>query len=465
MSSADIGILGLGVMGHNLALNLAGHGFSVVAFDPDEHARERARGDGLNAVASMAGLAGALRTGPRTVLLSVPAGEAVDAALGELSELLEAGDIVIDSGNSHFRDTERRTRDLARKDIRFAGIGVSGGAHGALHGPSIMAGAEASAFDHIAPMLNAIAADFKGEPCCAWMGPGGAGHYVKMVHNGIEYAIMQLIAETWLVLRDVHGLDPKAAARVFADWNKGHLASYLVEITAEVLAMTDRASDRPVVEIIADVAGHKGTGRWTSMATIEAGVAAPTIIAAVNARALSSATQARLAMNGSDRIVAAHGGGSGGDIDDLGKALLCAQVCAYAQGFMLLDSARRDHGWPFELERVAAIWRAGCIIRAWLLEPVMATARNGLGPAGLLATEPTRSMIAEALPGLRATVLAGIAHGVPMPAFTSVMSWVDGFRSANVGASLIQAQRDRFGSHGFERIDRPGQHHLDLKGC
>ncbi|MCB2010567.1 MAG: NADP-dependent phosphogluconate dehydrogenase [Geminicoccaceae bacterium] len=467
MQKTVIGILGLGVMGRNLALNLGDHGHDVRGFDRDAEAVRRAREAGIGVEDDLDALLEALSPAPRIVLLSVPAGDAVDAALGDLGERLDPGDIIVDSGNSHFGDTGRRTAALAERGIHLAGTGVSGGEEGARHGPSIMAGGDEAACARLMPVLTSIAARFGDEPCCAWMGPGGAGHFVKMVHNGIEYADMQLIAECWLLMRDVLGLDAAAASRVFLDWNRGELASYLIEITAEILAMTDRSTGAPILDIIADRAGHKGTGQWTARASLELGVPAPTIIAAVGARALSAATGARAVLSKGER----KAGGEGKaqcprmpDTDTLAGALLCARISAYAQGFMILDAARVTHGWPLDFERIAAIWRAGCIIRARLLGPIMQAAASGPGPAGLAAASPTREMAAGALPALREAVLAGTACGVPVPALTSALGWLDGLHAGNVGASLIQAQRDRFGAHGFARTDREGTHHLEPAG-
>jgi len=460
MGEKDIGVVGLGVMGLALALNLKDNGKKVVGSNRSAGPRERARAAGLDVVDTLDAMATELAR-PRVVLLSVPAGAAVDTVIEGLAPHLEDGDIVIDSGNSHYTDSERRTAELAKRGILFSGTGVSGGEEGARHGPAIMVGCAEQAYGRLKPLFDAIAAKFEGEPCSGWMGPGGAGHFVKMVHNGIEYADMQLIAEIDLVLRDGMGFDEAGSADTFARWNEGPLASYLVEITAEVLRARDPATDEPVVRIIADRAGQKGTGRWTGLSAIELGVPAPSIIAAVQARALSSATAAR------------HEASSGRDhpparIDlsreTLADALLAAKISAYAQGFMLLSAAAQEHGWPFRAGAVAAVWRAGCIIRARLLDDIMHAAERGMGPAGLLAAAPLSGMIDDALPGLRATVAACAKEGIPAPALSSALAWIDGMRAPKVGASLIQAQRDFFGAHGFERIDKEGQFHLDGSG-
>ena len=421
----------------------------------------------MRSSSSLDGLLDSLSREPRIILLSVPAGQAVDNALSELKGRLDPGDIVIDSGNSHFEDTERRTAELAAARIRFAGIGVSGGEEGARHGPSIMAGGEASAFGELAPVLASIAARFDNEPCCAWMGPGGAGHFVKMIHNGIEYADMQLIAESWLLMRDAMGMDAEAASRVFSEWNRGR-ARFLSHrdhgrnpchdgpVDGTSGGRCDRRSRR--------AEGYRAVGIALDPETRRSGTddhrrrqrpehSLPPV-RGVRRWPISRAPRP-------SGTAAGFAGAQAAAPDILGKALLCARIAAYAQGFMILDAARGEHGWPLDFERIAAIWRAGCIIRARLLGPIMQAAATGLGPAGLLAASPTREMVEESLPALRAAVLAGTAHGVPLPAFTSALGWLDGFGTGNVGASLIQAQRDRFGAHGFERVDLPGSHHLD----
>lgn len=457
---ADIGIWGLGVMGRNLAQNLAGHGYSVVLYDPWKAAREAAAG--ALAVAETAAAFAAALSAPRSVLLMVKAGAPVDAAIAELLPLLRPGDLVMDGGNSHYRDSARRAADLAARGIQFLDLGISGGEVGARLGPSIMAGGDAAAFARVAPMLNAIAAQVEGQPCCAYMGADGAGHFVKMVHNGIEYADMQLIAETYLALRDIAGLDHAAMGNAFASWNKGVAGGYLLEITMDILARRDERG-APLLELVLDQAEQKGTGQWASVAALELGVPAPTITEAVAARALSALKAERVVASGllpGPRPARASGEGEA-IVSGLGDALLAGKICAYAQGFAMLAAAAAAFGWPLDLARTAEIWRGGCIIRSQLLTPIAAAFRAEPTPANLLAAPQLRDVLEACQAGWRGTVASAATHGLSVPGLGSALAYYDAYRAARSWANLIQAQRDAFGAHFYARIDRPGTFHTD----
>ncbi|MGR3755759.1 MAG: NADP-dependent phosphogluconate dehydrogenase [Tranquillimonas sp.] len=458
---ADIGVVGLGTMGAALALNIAENGFSVAV-----HNRTSAKiQDLLDRAGSLASrlvaaetpedLIAAL-TPPRMVILMVPAGAAVDQVVATLVPLLDPGDTIVDGGNADFNDTRRRGADLAEKGLHFVGMGVSGGEEGARHGPSIMVGGPADSYARLQPVVEAIAARYEGVPCAAWLGPDGAGHFVKTVHNGIEYADMQLIAEIWGLLRDGAGHGPAQAAEVFAGWRDGPLESYLIDVAVAVLSATDTATGRPAVEVIRDSAGQKGTGRWTVIEALKLGQSASAIEAAVAARAWSSMIAARGA---GARRFGAPGGGGAPDAADLADALLAARIVAYGQGFGLLAAASDHFDWSLDLPRIAEIWRAGCIIRSVLLNDIATAARDGL-PEGLLILAPAFADRLEAtVPALRRVVAAAVAQGLPVPAMTAALAYFDTMRQDRGTADLIQAQRDFFGAHGFDRIDgRPDRH-------
>lgn len=448
---ADIGVVGLGVMGANLSLNLAEKGFRVALFDSDAGKRTAlVNGNDGSFVdcASEQELLAAIRP-PRPVILLVPAGEATDGALASLAGLASAGDLLIDAGNADFHDTRRRTSELEAKGLSFLGMGVSGGAEGARRGPAIMAGGTRESWDRVEPMLSRIAARFGDEPCAAWLGPDGAGHFVKTVHNGIEYADMQMIADVYGLLRDGAGTEDWEIAMIFGEWAKGPLASYLVEITAEVAATIDPASGQPLLSVIADRAGQKGTGRWSVIAAQHLGAAATTIEAAVAARNLSAAGELRSAL-------AAHAAAPVNlPTSDLQDALHAGKIIAYAQGFELLSRASMHYGWELRLAGIARVWRAGCIIRSSMLGDVVA-AFEAQPDAFLLTTPVFRDRIAPLLPGLRRTVSAAALSGIPVPALASALSYADQLSRPRGTANLLQGLRDLFGQHGFERTDRDG---------
>jgi 6-phosphogluconate dehydrogenase len=461
---ADLGIVGLGVMGRSLALNIADRGFTLAAADRSTAALDRLAQDNA-AIAVTADLAAlpALLARPRAILLMVNAGAPVDAVLDQLLPLLDAGDVVIDGGNSHWRDTRRRAIAARPRGVMFCGFGISGGEAGARHGPSIMAGGETAAFVRVAPIFQAIAARHGDRACLAHFGGDGAGHFVKMVHNGIEYADMQMIAEVVHLLRHGLGVAPAELAARFRRWNEGALQSYLTEITADILARSDADTGRPVLDVILDRAGQKGTGQWASEAALELGVPAPTIMEAVAARALSALKEERVAAatRAADRPRPIDAGAASALVEDAAAALQGGRIAAYAQGLALIEAAARSHGWHIDPGEVGAVWQGGCIIRARLLDDVRAAYADEARPANLMLADGPRLRLAEALPGWRRVVGAAIAHGWPVPGLTSALAYHDGYRSPRLWADVIQAQRDYFGAHGIERVDRAGSFHID----
>jgi 6-phosphogluconate dehydrogenase len=465
--NADIGLIGLGVMGRNLALNIADNGFTVAAWDPwpdavrDFSASETVGDRPVSIHGSVIDMVAALKT-PRAVLLMVKAGEPVDAQIADLSGRLEAGDLIVDGGNSHYRDTMRRCMDLEGRGLRFLGTGVSGGEEGARHGPAIMAGGGDEAYARVAPMLEAIAASVEGEPCCAHVGGDGAGHFVKMIHNGIEYADMQLIAEVYFLMKNRLGLSYAEMRATFAEWNQGDLDSYLIEITADILGKTDPESGDPMLDVILDRAGQKGTGVWSSVAALELGVPAPTIAEAVFARALSALKDERLrAAEVLAEPVADFDADPSEFVSALRDALLASKICAYAQGFAVIRAASREFGWSIDLGHVSTIWRGGCIIRARFLDRIREAYARDAKLANLLLDPYFRDIMERSRAGWRRVVATAAADGLPAPALASALAYFDSYRSGRLWADLIQAQRDYFGAHTFERVDQPGTFHVD----
>jgi 6-phosphogluconate dehydrogenase len=464
LQGGDIAVVGLGVMGLNLARNLARHGFAVVGFDLDAGKREQlARVEGAGGrgqpAASLLQMLELLQR-PRRILLMVPAGAAVDSVLADLRPHLQAGDVIIDGGNTRYTDTQRRMGELSGSGILFVGAGISGGEQGALLGPAIMPGGDAQAWPLVRPMLQAIAARAAdGAPCCDWMGAGASGHFVKMVHNGIEYADMQLICEAYALMRGIGGLSAAEAGQVFAQWNRGDLDSYLLAITADILSRTDPDTGQPLVEVILDTAQQKGTGKWATEAALDLGIAAPTMGDAVFARAVSAARTLRAEAAAVLAGPAETSAGAPDLLDQLRLALQGARICAYAQGFQLLTAANAEYLWDLQPGTVATVWRAGCIIRSRVLENIRAAYRRQ--PALnqlLLDPELARTMAACQQP-LRQVVATAALHGVAVPAFMSALAYYDSLRSARLPANLLQAQRDYFGAHGYQRVDRPGSFH------
>ncbi len=465
----SLGLIGLGVMGENLALNFERNGFSVCGFDLDTGKRQRfaQRTQGLQACVAdkLSALVACLQT-PRRILLMVPAGSAVDAVLADLRPLLSPGDVVIDGGNTLYTDTARRIQSLQGSGILYVGSGVSGGEEGALRGPALMPGGSPEAWPVVAPMLQAIAARAEdGQPCCDWMGPGGAGHFVKMVHNGIEYADMQMICEAWWLMKHLLGMTPAQCSETFREWNAGELGSYLIGITADILATQDPETGEALVEMILDTAAQKGTGKWTSQVALDLGVTAPTIADAVFARTISAIKTERVAasvvLTGPTPQASPD---AGTWLPQIHHALLAAKVCAYAQGFALLRAADREYGWGLSFARIAKVWRAGCIIRARLLEDMRRAYEADSALSNLLLDPHFATLMAGAQQDLRQVVSRAALQGVAVPAFMSALSYYDAYRSARLPANLLQAQRDYFGAHTYQRTDRPGQFHTRWNG-
>ena len=465
----SLGLIGLGVMGENLALNFERHGFSVCGFDLDAGKRQqfaqRTRGLQAGVADNLAALVTRLQT-PRRILLMVPAGTAVDAVLTDLRPLLSPGDVLIDGGNTLYSDTARRIQALEGSGILYVGSGVSGGEEGALRGPALMPGGSPEAWPLVAPMLQAIAAKADdGQPCCDWMGPGGAGHFVKMVHNGIEYADMQMICEAWWLMKHLLGMTPAQCSAVLREWNKGELESYLIGITADILATQDPETGDALVNLILDTAEQKGTGKWTSQVALDLGVTAPTIADAVFARTVSAIKAERVAASA---VLICPTPQASQDaarlLPQIRHALLAAKVCAYAQGFALMRAADREYGWGLSFARIASVWRAGCIIRARLLGDMRRAFDANADIPNLLVDPHFAGLMAGAQQDLREVVARAALQGVAVPAFMSALSYYDAYRSACLPANLLQAQRDYFGAHTYQRTDRPGKFHTRWNG-
>ncbi len=458
---ADIGVVGLAVMGENLILNMESHGFTVACFNRttakvDAFLTGRGKGKNLIGCHRLPELVAALAR-PRKVMMMVRAGRPVDDLIGELTPLLEPGDLLIDGGNSHYPDTIRRCQTAAAGNLLYVGAGVSGGEEGALKGPSIMPGGHPEAWPHIQPIFQAIAAKVDdGTPCCEWLGPDGAGHFVKMVHNGIEYGDMQLTAEAYHLMAQGWGMTPAEMAEVFRRWNGGELDSYLIEITADILAKTDDETGRPMVDVILDAAGQKGTGKWTSQAGLDLGVGIPQIAEAVFARCLSAIKEERVAAAG--KLPGPKGGHSGDRsafLADLERAVYAAKICSYAQGYQLLRAASTEHGWNLNFGDIALLWRGGCIIRARFLGDIKRAFDAEPTLANLLLAPFFRDKVAAAQEAWRRTVVAAVEGGIPIPAISTALNYYDAYRCERLPANLLQAQRDYFGAHTYERIDKP----------
>jgi len=463
----DIGVVGLGVMGSNLALNMERHGFRIAGYDLDAgKAQAWITGPAADRQAEIAASPDALMAvlkKPRRVLMMVPAGAAVDSAIAHLKPHLEPGDILIDGGNSWFLDTERRSKELAAEGFNYVGTGVSGGEQGALWGPAIMPGGQPEAWDALAPIFRAIAAKADdGEPCVAHMGPGGAGHYVKMVHNGIEYGDMQLIAESYDILSRGLKLPAKRIAELFAEWNTGELKSYLIEITAEVLAKIDADTGRPLVDVILDEAAQKGTGKWTSQNAFDLGAPIPTINAAVESRILSSLKAERVEAAKVIRGPVAHyQGGAEKLIDAVRAALYASKITSYAQGFGMLRLASAEYKYDLQMGAIARVWRAGCIIRATLLGDITAAFQRNPALPNLLLDDAFRTAVETRQAAWRFVVQVAVELGIPVPAMSASLAYFDAYRSERLPANLTQGQRDYFGAHTYRRTDRPGTFHTE----
>ena len=465
MKECDLGIIGLGVMGRNLVLNFADHGFAVAGYDQQAEAvealRREADGRELLPAADLAEFVRGLRR-PRAILLLVPAGAPVDAVLEDMRPHLAAGDVIIDGGNSFFEDTERRQQQFAGPGIHLLGMGVSGGAYGARHGPSLMPGGPRAGYERVRPLLEVAAARVNDEPCVAYLGAGGAGHFVKMVHNGIEYGTMQLIAETYHLLKQGLGMDDAALHELYAEWNEGELGSYLMEITARIFAKEDPLTGQPLLDMILDVARQKGTGMWTSRSALELQVPAPTIDQGVMMRDLSAHEEERRLVSGALQGARLRAARADRTLPkQLRRAYLGALILTYAQGFTLLQAASQQHEYRFSLAEIARIWRGGCIIRSALLEDIRQAFSSRPDLPNLVLDDGFAGRLAGVHADLRRVVCAGARLGVPVPAFMASLSYFDALRSDWLPANLIQAQRDFFGSHTYERTDREGRFHTE----
>ena len=467
----QIGVAGLAVMGRGLALNLAEHGFAVAGYNRSSEPTEifveagKAAGYTVTGCATLEEFCSVLEK-PRKILLMVKAGAAVDAVLEGLMPYLEPGDIVIDGGNSHYPDTVRRHDACAQKNINFMGLGVSGGEEGARHGPALMPGGDKDAYAQVEKFLTTIAAHVGEDPCCAYIGPGGAGHFVKMTHNGIEYGDMELICEAYYLMRKLLGMSAAEIAEQFKAWNEGELSSYLVDITAHILTVQDPESGNALVDMIAPIAGSKGTGMWTVQEALALGVPLPTIAQAVFARDLSAKSDERTAAK--ERYGCEHAPFTGSDraafLEAIRQALYASKICSYAQGFALLKTASERYDWNLDLGGIALLFRGGCIIRAAFLERIAEAYRAPQPPANLLMDDYFAGKIAAYQPAWRQVVTTAAASGVAAPAFSASLAYFDGYRDAEGPMNLLQAQRDCFGAHTYRRTDKEGSFHFDWLG-
>ena len=462
MPGKEMGVVGLATMGMNLARNLASHGVRVAVYNrtrqrTDEFMSEHGKEGDFAPAYSFEELANAMKP-PRAVLVMVKAGAPVDDSIDALTKVLDKGDTIIDGGNSFFEDTQRRAAAVEKLGLGYIGSGVSGGEEGALHGPSLMPGGTRDSYAHIEEMFNAISAKVDGVPCCTYIGPDGAGHFVKMVHNGIEYADIQLIAESYDLLHNALGLSADELAAVFREWNEGRLQSYLIEITSHVLAKHDDGAQKSLVDAIEDEAEQKGTGRWTSQSALELGVPLTGITEAVFARVLSSQKAQRVRAS---RVLAgpAAGKGASGLVDDIQEALYASKIVAYAQGFEHLVAGSHEYRWDLDLGALATIWRGGCIIRAGFLDRIKEAYEESPDLPSLMLAPFFQQALADAQPAWRRVVKAAVDQGIPIPAFASSLAYYDGYRRERGPANLIQGLRDYFGAHTYHRIDREGAYH------
>jgi len=465
----DIGLIGLAVMGQNLVLNMVDHGYSVSVFNrtrerTEEFMEGEAKGKNVTPAYTLEEFVETLSR-PRKIMMMVKEGAPVDGFIEQLLPLLDEGDLIIDGGNSFFKDTIRRSKALAEKGILYIGTGVSGGEVGARYGPALMPGGQKEAYELVKPIFLAIAAKAganKDEPCCTYIGTDGAGHYVKMVHNGIEYGDMQLICEAYNLMRHGLGMPVDAIQQVFAEWNRGKLQSYLIEITADILAEKDKRTGKPVVDVILDSAGSKGTGKWTSQSALDLGIAAPTIVEAVFARYISAIKDERVAASAQLPGPARK---FEGDVEAMVEAtqdaLYASKIMSYAQGFALMREASKEFGWSLNFGEIARIWRGGCIIRAQFLDRITEAFTAEPDLPNLMLAPYFKEAVLAAQDNWRKVVSTSVAHGIPTPAFSSALAYFDSYRSAVLPANLIQAQRDYFGAHTYKRVDMPGTFHID----
>lgn len=465
--SQQVGVIGLAVMGKNLALNIESRGYSVSVFNrspekTEAFLEEEAKGKNFVGSTSIEEFVNSLEK-PRKILLMVQAGPATDATIQSLQPYLEKGDILVDGGNTLFEDTIRRNKELEKTGIHFIGTGVSGGEEGALNGPSIMPGGQKEAYELIAPIFEAISAKVDGEPCTSYIGPDGAGHYVKMVHNGIEYGDMQLISEAYYILKHVLGLDAQALHEVFSEWNKGELDSYLIEITADIFTKTDEETGKPLVDVILDTAGQKGTGKWTSKNALDLGVPLPLITESVFARFISAMKEERVKASKvlSGPEVPTFEGNKDELIEAIRKALYMSKIVSYAQGFAQMRAQSEENDWNLRYGDIAMIWRGGCIIRANFLQKIKEAYDNEPALTNLLLDPYFKDIVEGYQSALREVVSVAIKHGIAVPSFSSAIAYYDSYRSADLPANLLQAQRDYFGAHTYQRKDKEGVFHTN----
>lgn len=464
MAKQQIGVIGLAVMGKNLALNIESRGFSVSVYNRSPEKThdllKEAEGKNLTGTFSIEEFVASLES-PRQILIMVQAGKATDATIEQLIPHLDEGDIIIDGGNAYFPDTQRRSKLLEEKGLRFIGTGVSGGEEGALKGPAIMPGGQESAYELVKPILTAISAKVNGDPCCTYIGPDGAGHYVKMVHNGIEYGDMQLICEAYHLLKSVLNVNAEELHEIFTEWNKGELDSYLIEITADIFSKYDEETGKPMVDVILDSAGQKGTGKWTSQSALDLGVPLSMITESVFSRFLSAMKEERVAA--SKVLSGPQGAAFDGDkkefIENVRKALFASKIVSYAQGFAQMRAASDEYGWDLKYGNIAMIFRGGCIIRSQFLQNIKDAYDRDSGLKNLLLDPYFKNIVETYQDAWRKVISAAVAHGIPVPGFSSALAYYDSYRTERLPANLLQAQRDYFGAHTFQRVDKEGVFH------
>jgi 6-phosphogluconate dehydrogenase len=467
MSKQQIGVIGLAVMGKNLALNIESRGYSVSVFNrspekTEEFLKNEAEGKNFVGTYSVEEFVNSLEK-PRKILLMVKAGPATDATIESLKPYLDKEDILIDGGNTFFKDTIRRNEELEKEGIHFIGTGVSGGEEGALKGPSIMPGGQQEAYELVEPILEAISAKVDGDSCCTYIGPNGAGHYVKMVHNGIEYGDMQLICEAYFIMKNLLGLEAQELHEVFSEWNKGELDSYLIEITADIFTKVDEETGKPLVDVILDTAGQKGTGKWTSQSSLDLGVPLPIITESVFSRFLSAMKEERVKASKvlSGPEASAFEGDKAEFVEAIRKALYMSKICSYAQGFAQMRSASEEYDWNLSYGDIAMIFRGGCIIRAQFLQKIKDAYDRESALTNLLLDPYFKEIVEGYQSALREVISLAVKHGIPVPGFSSALAYYDSYRTETLPANLLQAQRDYFGAHTYQRIDKDGIFHTE----
>jgi len=465
MSKANIGVVGMAVMGRNLALNIESRGFTVAVYNrsrekTDDLMNTDGKGKNLVPTYSVEEFVASLEK-PRKILIMVQAGSGTDATIQSLTPHLDKGDIIIDGGNAYFPDTQRRSKELTEQGFNFIGTGVSGGEEGALKGPSIMPGGPIEAYKLVEPILTGISAKVNGDPCCTYIGPDGAGHYVKMVHNGIEYGDMQLICEAYQLLKDVLGVSTDELHEIFGEWNKGELDSYLIEITTDIFSKKDPETGKPMVDVILDAAGQKGTGKWTSQSALDLGVPLSIITESVFSRFLSAMKEERVAASKvlKGPKTAPFQGDKAAFIESVRKALFASKICSYAQGFAQMRAASEEYNWDLQYGNIAMIFRGGCIIRARFLQNIKDAYDRDPGLRNLLLDEYFKNVVESYQDAWREVVATAVRYGIPVPSFASALAYYDSYRSERLPANLLQAQRDYFGAHTFKRLDKEGTFH------